>query len=66
MLYRLIFDVIIPIRKTTKAVKQQFREAQERMNEQMNQNGYNPQPQPKAEPQKQEKIGDYIDFEELK
>lgn len=66
MLYRLIFDFILPLRKTTKAVRQQFREAQERMYQQMNQNGYDQRSQQTAEPKKSEKIGDYIDFEETK
>jgi hypothetical protein len=65
MLYRLIFDIILPVRKTTKAMRSQFREAQERMNQayQQHQQQAQPQPQPAA---KQQQIGDYIDFEEVK
>jgi hypothetical protein len=66
LLYRLVFDIILPVRKTTKSMRSQFREAQERMNQAYNQQ-YREQQGP--EPQtakKQEQVGDYIDFEEIK
>lgn len=63
LLYRLIFDIIIPVRKTTKAMRSQFREAQERMNQAYQQHQQQAQPQPAA---KQQQVGDYIDFEEVK
>ena len=48
--------------KTTKQVKQKFREMHSQMEEQRKQQqGY---AEPKTE--KKEKIGDYIDFEEMK
>jgi hypothetical protein len=65
LLYRLIFDIILPVRKTTKAMRSQFREAQERMNEAYRQQQQQSQPQPQHTA-KQEQIGDYIDFEEVK
>ena len=65
LLYKLRFDFIIPIYRTTKQVKKGFREMHERMNDQMNQQqGFqNPTSTTKA---KSEKPGEYIDFEEIK
>jgi hypothetical protein len=70
--YRLVFHFIIPIYKTTKQVKKQFREMHSRMEDQMSQQS----PYTKASEDKQpinsnastkkEQAGDYIDFEELK
>jgi hypothetical protein len=60
-LYRLIFDVIIPIARVSGQMKKKMREFQDTVNQQN-------QPQ---EPFKQsndvkQKTGDYIDFEEVK
>ena len=69
--YRLVFHLIIPIYKTTKQVKKQFREMNSRMEDHMNQqssskssdeihsadtNAFN----------KKQQAGDYIDFEDVK
>ena len=64
--YRVIFHLIIPIYKTTKQVKKQFREMNSQMQDHINQQQANQRP---ANPQpeiKKEGPGDYIDFEELK
>ena len=67
ILYKLIFDFIIPIYRTTKTVKKQFGEMNAKMQEQMN--TYNQQQnaqgstRPKEETVKKE---DYIDYEEIK
>jgi len=69
ILYRLVFDFIIPIYNTTKRVKKQFGEMHDKMQEQMNK--YNQQQttaskvnEPKVnEPKKDE---EYIDYEEIK
>ena len=68
LLYKLIFDFIIPLYKTTKRVKKQFGEMQSKMQEQMK--AYNQQQQQqqqktavKPEPIKSE---EYIDYEEIK
>ena len=73
--YRLVFHFIIPVYKTTKQVKKQFREMSARMNrpdgnsgmeDHMNQQQAD---HPSASPQpenKKEVAGDYIDFEEVK
>lgn len=65
LLYRLIFHFIIPIYKTTRQVKKSFRNMQEQMRQH-----YEPQAR-QTETVKQKtpggnKVGDYIDFEEVK
>jgi hypothetical protein len=65
LLYKLVFGFIIPVYRTTKKVKQGFREMNERMRQEA---GYNEQSsRTKVEstaPNKDE--GDYIEFEEVK
>lgn len=64
--YRLVFHFIIPVYKTTRQVKKQFREMHTRMEDQMNQYQANQQsPTPQTE-NKKEQAGDYIEFEEVK
>ncbi len=67
LLYKLIFDFIIPVVKTTKQVKKQFGDMSARMEEKMNQqqqattfNATSKQTTPSA------KNDDYIEFEEVK
>lgn len=66
LLYKLIFDFIIPVIKTAKQVKKQFGEMNTQMQEKMN------QPQPgsfQASAKSTEtavKSDDYIEFEEVK
>ena len=64
LLYKLIFDFIIPVYKTTRQVKKGFNEMQDRMQEHIRQQQ---QPQ-QSQRSKSEtaKPGDYIEFEELK
>ena len=64
--YRLIFHFIIPIYKTTKQVKKQFREMHGRMEDHVNQQEAGRQTMPPTEENKKAQAGDYIDFEELK
>jgi hypothetical protein len=64
--YRLIFNFIIPIYKTTKQVKRSFRDMQEQMHQHTDpyyQQRQNDTPTPKTA---SSKTGDYIDFEEVK
>lgn len=66
LLYKLIFDFIIPIYQTTKKVKKQFGEMHNKMQDQMN--TFNQQQQanatkPPSQPKKNE---EYIDYEEIK
>ena len=67
ILYKLVFDFIIPIYTTTKKVKRQFGEMHNKMQEQMN--TFNAQQRNAAAkptaPQPSQKE-DYIDYEEIK
>ena len=67
LLYKFIFDFIIPVYRTSKQVKQKMNEAHQRMQE--NQGGpsndrYKNTPQPEA--RKRPAHEDYIDYEEIK
>lgn len=65
--YRFIFHFVIPIYKTTKQVKKQFREMHSRMEDHINQQQANQQTSTaQPENKKQQVGGDYIDFEEVK
>ena len=64
--YRLIFHFIIPIYKTTKQVKKQFREMHSQMEDNINQQEVNQQTMPPKQEDKKAQAGDYIDFEEVK
>lgn len=62
MLYKLVFDLIIPLARTTKRIRRQFEEVRQQMEGQ--------QKQYQQESSKPENvtngIGEYIDFEEVK
>jgi hypothetical protein len=66
-LYNLVFKFIIPVYKTTRQMKQKFREMQTNMQEHTN-----PQPDFTKQSNSAEKVAtkkpkeDYIDFEEIK
>lgn len=74
--YRLVFDFILPVYRTTKRVRKSFREMSARMNQFDGQERMNQHTQPysqKADHIKQNKGnntkgggGEYIDFEEIK
>jgi hypothetical protein len=65
ILYKLIFDFIIPIYQTTKKVKKQFGEMHNRMQEHMN--TQNQQRPPSHDPKPEPKVNEeYIDYEEIK
>ena len=66
LLYKLIFDFIIPVYKTSKKVKKQFGEMNAKMQEQMN--AYNQQQNAQSSKSKPEPVKkeDYIDYEEVK
>lgn len=64
LLYKLIFNFIIPIYQSTKKIKKQFGEMQSKMQDNMNthqnpQRPVQPDPAPKVQ-------GDYIEYEEIK
>lgn len=75
LLYRFVFNFVVPVVRTTKQVKRQFRNMQDHVN----QGGGNPfqqqqyvrpeEPQPQAKksrPSSSNNMGEYIDFEEVK
>jgi hypothetical protein len=64
ILYKLIFDFIIPVYQSTKKIKKQFGDIQSKMQSDMN-TFQDRQNQPRQEPTKT-KDGDYIEFEEVK
>jgi len=64
--YRLVFHFIIPIYKTTRQVKKQFREMHSRMQDNMGPQPPYQQPATQATENKKQQSGDYIEFEELK
>lgn len=67
MLYKLVFDFIIPVARTTKQVKKQFSEMSSKMQEQMNQQQANANTyRDNHSSEKKTVSGDYIDFEEVK
>jgi hypothetical protein len=62
LLYKIIFDFIIPVYQTTKQVKKKVSQMQKEMNDHIQQSHNNtPKSQPSAS-----KTDDYIDFEEVK
>lgn len=62
LLYKFIFDFIIPIYRTTKQMKGQVKNMQEKMREQEK----SQQMHSTATPTQKAKREDYIDFEEIK
>ena len=61
--WKLIFDLVIPVVRTTRQVKRGFREMREKM-EQHQFTGQGPTPQPQTK--KNDISGDYIEYEEVK
>ena len=67
--YQFIFNLVIPVYKTTRKIKKGFREMHGKMQEQMNKQQANNGSNGKQWDQpgtKKEEAGDYIDFEEVK
>ena len=67
LLYKLVFDLIIPGYRVTKQVRRQMSDMQDHMRQQYErQNGGQPGTQPPPPQPKKADKGDYIDFEEIK
>jgi len=66
VLYKVIFEFIIPVYKTTRQVKKGFQEMQDRMQDNMHQQQQPQQSQRSKSETSKTQPGDYIDFEELK
>ena len=65
MLYQFIFNLVIPVYKTTRKIKKGFREMHGRMQEQQTEQAGTQQASP-SKPEPKAKAGDYIDFEEIR
>lgn len=66
LVYKLIFDFIIPVYKTTKQVSQKMGEMQSKMNEHLKQQQNNATPDMPAGRTSKPGKEDYIEFEEVK
>jgi sortase (surface protein transpeptidase) len=66
LLYKFIFELVIPVSKATSQVKSKMREMQEMQNAQQEQYRQQQAAQAQAQPQEKKKGGDYIEFEEVK
>ena len=64
LLYKFIFDFIVPVYQSSKKIKKQFGEMQEKMQSDLKK--YQNQPKPPQQEPSSKKEGDYIDFEEVK
>jgi lipopolysaccharide export LptBFGC system permease protein LptF len=62
LLYRFIFNFLLPVSRATRQVRQQFKNMQEGNMPGQQQ----PQPERKEHSSAKPPIGDYIDFEEIK
>lgn len=65
LLYKFIFDFIIPIYESSKKIKKQFGQMQEKMDNDIKNFQAHSNPTQQTQPTV-EKEGDYIDFEEVK
>ncbi len=61
LLYKLVFEFIIPVYKTTKRIKKQMGDMQQKMHEQQSR-----QDAPTPQPHKRDFSKDYIEYEEVK
>ena len=68
LLYKFIFELVIPVGKATSQVKDKIREMQEQQNAQQQQYRQQTQTTQAQQPASENKVkgGDYIDFEEVK
>lgn len=66
VLFKLVFDFVLPVYRTTRRVRKSFRDMQQKMQEQQAGNGSYPHSQNGKAAKDKEPLGDYIDFEEVK
>jgi hypothetical protein len=68
LLYRLVFDLLVPVYKTTQQVKQKFRDIHTNSGQEQA-HAFRPQSSSQAQGKNNKKkpgLGEYIDFEEIK
>ena len=66
LLYRFIFGFIIPIFLTSKKMREQFNQAKQQMEDQYQQSGSQQDADKHNVSKGNSKIGEYIDFEEIR
>ncbi|MGZ5248065.1 MAG: hypothetical protein ACXWCR_13230 [Flavitalea sp.] len=64
--WKLVFNLVIPVYRTTKKIKRGFREMQQKMEEAQRQQQQQSRPNPQPIPEKRPIEGDYIEFEDVK
>ena len=64
--YQFIFRFVIPVYRTTQQVKKGFREMHNRMNDVNSGQKESPSQTQTSNDSPKEKVGEYIDFEEIK
>lgn len=65
IIYKVVFDFLVPVSHAGKQMKQQFQNMHDHMQQQAN-NYQQQQAQQDHKQQDSKKVGDYIDFEEVK
>jgi hypothetical protein len=66
LLYRFVFNFIVPVARTTRHVRRQFRNMQEMQDPPRQQQPQSTPPPTQRQPAQKPQAGDYIDFEEIK
>ena len=72
IIYKVVFDLVIPLFRAAQKIRRQFGDVQQHMQDQMKaqQNaqpkGNPPQPSTASQEPSKSRAGDYIDFEEVK
>ena len=67
IIYRFVFEFLVPVYKATQKIKKGFRDMQEKVNENVNQQQQNASSTNSDTNQnKKETLGEYIDFEDVK
>lgn len=66
LLYKLVFDLIVPVYKTTRQIRRQFSDVQGSGQGQTNTTQQNGSPESGNHSSRKSKVGEYIDFEEVK
>jgi len=64
ILYKLVFQFVIPVYRSTRVMRQKFREMHQNMQDQMNQSNPTQSSSQRTKPEPPK--GDYIEFEEIK
>jgi hypothetical protein len=66
LLYRFVFNFIVPVARTTRHVRQQFRNMQDMQDPPRQQQAQSGPPPSQQRPTSKPQAGEYIDFEEIK